>query len=84
MTQEQDSPKARTGDLVIVAGHKVGEDRRVGEVLEVLGDAGHEHYRVRWEDGHESVFYPSNDATIQHARPKRTTVPNSPAERSFS
>lgn len=72
MTRAQDSPRTRVGDLVIVEGHKVGEARRVGEVLEVLGGAGHEHYRVRWEDGHESVFYPSNDATIQHARPKTT------------
>lgn len=72
MMRAQDSPQARVGDLVIVEGHKVGEGRRTGEVLEVLGEAGHEHYRVRWEDGHESVFYPSNDATIQHARPKTT------------
>jgi hypothetical protein len=35
--------------------------------MEVLGEPGHEHYRVRWEDGHESVFYPSSDASITPA-----------------
>ena len=38
--------------------------------LEVLGKAGHEHYRVRWETDRESVFYPSNDSTIQKAEPR--------------
>jgi hypothetical protein len=57
--------KAQPGDLVVIEGHRVGDRRRLGEILEVLGDDLHQHYRVRWEDGHESVFYPSNDATIQ-------------------
>jgi len=70
MTHAQASPQARVGDLVIVEGHRIGEARRTGEILEVLGTAGHAHYRVRWDDEHESVFYPSNDATIQPAGPK--------------
>lgn len=65
---------ARTeiGDVLVIAGHRVGERERTGEILEVLGEEGHEHYRVRWEDGHESVFYPSSDAIVRHAarRPK--------------
>jgi hypothetical protein len=56
---------AQQGDLVVVEGHHVGESKRFGEILEVLGDPGHEHYRVRWDDGHESVYYPSSDSTIQ-------------------
>jgi ribosomal protein L4 len=55
---------AKTGDVIVIEGHHLGESRRTGEILEVLGGAGHEHYRVRWEDGRETVFYPSNDATI--------------------
>jgi hypothetical protein len=65
MTRAQDSSQARVGDLVIVEGHRIGEARRSGEILEVLGEAEHAHYRVRWDDGHESVFYPSSDATTQ-------------------
>lgn len=63
--------RGKIGDLVMIEGHRVGESRRVGEILEVLGEAGHEHYRVRWDDEHETVFYPSNDATIQHAQPRK-------------
>ena len=41
---------------------------RIGIVLEVLGEPDHVHYRVRWdEDGHESIFTPSNDVTFRHA-----------------
>jgi Domain of unknown function (DUF1918) len=56
---------------VIVEGHRIGEARRIGEILERLGEAGHEHYRVRWDDGHESVFYPSSDSTIQKAERRK-------------
>ncbi len=57
---------AHAGDLVVVDGHRVGEGRRTGQIVEVLGEAGHQHYRVRWEDGHESVFYPSSDTIVRH------------------
>ena len=60
--------QAQVGDLVVVEGHRVGDSRRIGEILAVLGEPGREHYRVRWDDDHESVFYPSNDATIQPAK----------------
>jgi uncharacterized protein DUF1918 len=74
MTTAQTGPKTRAGDVVVVEGHRVGEGRRIGEILEVLGEPGHEHYRVRWDDDHESVFYPSSDAVIQHSkrRPRKT------------
>lgn len=67
MAQTKEAFRARPGDLVVVEGHKVGEARRVGEILEVLGEPGHEHYRVRWGDGRETVYYPSSDATIKPA-----------------
>lgn len=64
---------AEAGDLVEVSGHRLGEAQRLGEILEVLGEPGHEHYRVRWDDGHESFFYPSSDAIIRSARRRSTT-----------
>jgi len=73
MARAQDSTRGRVGDLVIVEGHRIGESRRIGEILERLGEAGHEHYRVRWDDGHESVFYPSSDSTIQRAGRRKKT-----------
>jgi Domain of unknown function (DUF1918) len=71
MARAQDSTPGQVGDLVIVEGHRIGEARRIGEILERLGEAGHEHYRVRWDDGHESVFYPSSDSTIKKAERRK-------------
>ncbi len=53
------------GDEIVIAGHSVGEHATTGVIEEVLGEPAHPHYRVRWEDGHESVYYPSSDATIR-------------------
>ena len=55
----------KAGDEIVIAGHSVGEHASTGIIEEVLGEADHPHYRVRWEDGHESVYYPSSDATIR-------------------
>lgn len=56
---------ARPGDEIVVAGHSVGASQRSGEILEVLGEPGHERFRVRWEDGRESIFSPGDDAVIR-------------------
>ena len=71
MVKAPDSSETHAGDVVVVEGHRVGQGRRIGEILEVLGSPGHEHYRVHWDDDHESVFYPSSDAIIQHAEHKQ-------------
>ena len=64
--------RAHVGDLIVVHGHRLGQPTRTGEILEVLGAAEHEHYRVQWDDGHESVFTLGSDAVIQHVdRSKR-------------
>jgi hypothetical protein len=60
--------RARRGDVVVIHGHTVGKPERTGEILEVLGEPGHEHYRVRWEDEHESLVYPSSDTSIRPAK----------------
>jgi hypothetical protein len=70
-TTEEDSVATNSlhgevGDLIEIGGTHVGETRRTGEILEVLGPSGHEHYRVRWEDGHETLFYPSGHASVVH------------------
>ena len=58
------SPKGRPGDVIVVEEHHLGEGRRACEVLEVLGTGSREHYRVKWDDGHESIFFPGNDAHL--------------------
>ena len=62
------APHAQVGDLIEIHGHRVGESSRTGEILEVLGTAEHEHYRVRWEDDRESIFTLGSDAVIRHAK----------------
>lgn len=50
---------ASVGDHIIVESETVGTPTRRGEILEVMeGEVG-VRYRVRWDDGHETVFTPS-------------------------
>ena len=51
--------EAKTGDRVVVDGDQVGQPERHGEVLEVIEGATMIRYRVRWDDGHQSVFSPA-------------------------
>jgi len=37
----------------------------------VIGRPDHVHYRVRRDDGHESIFYPGGDSRIRVAAPAR-------------
>ena len=64
---------AKAGDIIEITGHAVGDQPRTAEILEVLGEPGHEHFRVRWEDGHESVFFPGDDAVISKPKRRRRT-----------
>jgi hypothetical protein len=40
---------------------------RRGEIVEVFRGAHHEHYRVRWDDGRESIHYPSDGTKVRPA-----------------
>jgi hypothetical protein len=62
---------AEVGDRIEIAGHAVGDTPRNGEIIEVLGEPGHEHFRVRWEDGHESINFPAEDAVIRRPKARR-------------
>ena len=57
---------AGLGDQIEARGLQ-GRASRRGKVVELLGSAGHKHYRVRWDDEHESIVYPS-DGVIVTAR----------------
>jgi Domain of unknown function (DUF1918) len=59
----------RAGDWIEARGVS-GRAPRRGEIVEVLGREGHEHYRVRWDDQHESIVYPA-DGVIITPRPRR-------------
>jgi uncharacterized protein DUF1918 len=63
-----DTSPTEPGDEIVVAGRRVGESSRKGEILEVLGVPDHPHYRVRWEDSRVSIFFPATDTTVQRRR----------------
>lgn len=63
--------RAHVGDEVVVDSSEIGHPPRKGEVLEVLGSGDAEHYRVRWDDGHESVFFPGSNAHTVHPGGRR-------------
>ena len=74
MAAKDTASRAHVGDWVDAQGLPRNASRR-GQIVELLGRAGHEHYRVRWDEQHESILYPS-DGVIVHpaeraARPLR-------------
>ena len=48
---------ARVGDWVEVLGSS-GEPIRRGEIVELLGGPGREHFQVRWDENYESMVFP--------------------------
>lgn len=54
---------------VWVDRHAVGGAKRAGEIVEVLGTPEHPRYRIRWEDGHESIVAPGSDVSLPHVPP---------------
>jgi hypothetical protein len=54
---------ARAGDWIEPHGVH-GQASRRGEIIEVLGGEGHEHYRVRWDEQHESIVYPADGVIV--------------------
>ncbi len=45
-------------DEIVIDSEKAGSPPRRGEILEILEESYGIRYRVRWEDGHESVVHP--------------------------
>jgi hypothetical protein len=62
---------ANVGDRIIVRGHQVGDTDREGVIVEVRGTDGAPPYIVRWSDGHQGLFFPGSDATVEHAEHAR-------------
>jgi hypothetical protein len=58
---------ARQGDRIVIETTTLDTRRRSGEVIEVIGQGEREHYRVRWVDGHESLFFPGPGARVVSA-----------------
>jgi hypothetical protein len=65
---------ARKGDFIVVNPRRVGGPARKGEIIEVIEGDLRVQYRVRWNDGHESLFAPgAGAARIEPARDRKKT-----------
>jgi hypothetical protein len=62
----------KAGDSIVVESEQVGQPPREGEIVEVLEGTVSVRYRVRWADGHESVFTPGGGAA-RIVPPERST-----------
>jgi hypothetical protein len=56
---------AVVGDRIEVKGSP-GWSARMGTIVELLGEGSHRHFRVQWDNEHESLLYPTEGATIVH------------------
>ncbi|WP_280272958.1 DUF1918 domain-containing protein [Nocardia wallacei] len=63
---------ASKGDRLVVHGRVVGQQDRVVEIVEVLGADGTPPYRVRAENGHETIMTPGPDTVVDHRKSTAT------------
>jgi hypothetical protein len=56
------------GDHVLAEAKSTDRPARRGVIEEVVRDDPHPRYRIRWEDGHESIYTPS-DGALRLAEP---------------
>jgi Domain of unknown function (DUF1918) len=78
LTNRHQLKQARVGDLIEARGLH-GRASRRGEIVELLGSADHRHYRVRWDETHESIVYPADGVLI---KPRRVPTLGALAEES--
>jgi hypothetical protein len=56
--------ETKVGDEIVVDGVHTGDLQRKGEILEILHGGDVTHYRVRWDDGQEALFYPGSTTHV--------------------
>ena len=59
--------RASTGDRLRIHGRVIGQKDNCGDIVEVRGPDGGPPYRVRFDDGHESLVYPGPDCVVEPA-----------------
>jgi uncharacterized protein DUF1918 len=66
-TQSQHEGHTPTvGDWIETRGLP-GKPSRRGEIVEVLGAGDRVHFRVRWDERHESIVYPADGVIVTAA-----------------
>jgi Domain of unknown function (DUF1918) len=59
--------EAQTGDTIVLESERVGQSPHSGVIEEVLQEQP-ARYRVRWQDGHESIVTPAAGAARTESR----------------
>ena len=59
------------GTRIAVESESTERPARTGVIEEVLRDAPSARYRIRWDDGHESVYTPAAGALTAVDEPDR-------------
>ncbi len=59
------------GKRVVAESESTDRRPRSGVVEEVLRGDPSPRYRIRWDDGHESIYTPASGALRTEQRPKR-------------
>jgi Ala-tRNA(Pro) deacylase len=62
--------------MIEVGARSVDDTPRRGEILETLGPRTSRHYRVRWDDGHESTYYPGPGTHIRRSLERQRETPS--------
>jgi hypothetical protein len=62
----------KVGERVTVEPKSMGKPPRRGVIEEVLRGEPHPRYRMRWDDGHESIYTPSA-GELRHGDGEGTT-----------
>jgi hypothetical protein len=62
----------KAGDRVEVESESIQRPPRTGVIEEVVQSAPSPRYRIKWDDGHESIYTPAAGALSSAERAKRT------------
>ncbi|MFL5861799.1 MAG: DUF1918 domain-containing protein [Solirubrobacteraceae bacterium] len=59
------------GERIVAESESTGRRPRPGVIEEVLRGDPSPRYRIRWDDGHETIYTPAGGALRAERRPKR-------------
>lgn len=62
----------KPGDRVVVESESTGRAPRAGVIEEVVREEPGPRYRIRWDDGHESIYAPAAGA-LRKAAPAKSS-----------
>jgi hypothetical protein len=57
--------QATIGDRLHVHSNTVGAQDKIATIVEIRGANGTPPYRVRFNDGHETLIYPGTDCVVE-------------------